>query len=76
MSPAVDEVRDRVVYTEGGRVQVPADLHVVTSHDANCSFVLVFKDLPLKRGAQQQHEVIYGKKKPQIYLVFNFQNNI
>lgn len=56
--PAVDEVRDGVVDTKGGCVQISTDFHIVSSHYANGSLVLFIKDLPLERGAQQQHEVI------------------
>lgn len=57
--PAVDEVGDGVMHTEGGRVQVSTDFHVVSSHQPNGRLVLVVKDLPLERGAQQQHEVVW-----------------
>lgn len=56
--PAVDEVRDGVVDTKGGCVQVSTDFHIVSSHQTNGCLVLIIKDLPLERGAQQQHEVI------------------
>lgn len=54
----MDEVRNRVVDAERGRVQVSADLHVVSSHEADCCLVLIIKDLPLHGGTQQQHEVV------------------
>lgn len=57
--PAVDEVGDGVVDAEGGGVQVSADLHVVSGHEANGCLVLLVKHLPLESGAQQQHEVVW-----------------
>lgn len=54
----MDEVRDGVMDAEGRCVQVSADLHIVSSHEAHCRLVLVIEDLPLERGTQQQHEVI------------------
>lgn len=47
------------MHTEGGRVQVSTDFHVVSSHQPNGRLVLVVEDLPLERGAQQQHEVVW-----------------
>lgn len=61
--PAVDEVRDGVVDAEGRCVQVSADLHVVSGHEAHCCLVLVVEDLPLEGGAQQQHEVIWKRRE-------------
>lgn len=57
--PAVDEVGHGVVDAEGGGVQVSADLHIVSCHEANRRLVLLVKHLPLKRGTQQQHEVVW-----------------
>ena len=57
----MDEVGDGVVDAERGCVQVPADLHVVSGHDADGRLVLVIEHLPLKRGTQQQHEVIWKR---------------
>lgn len=54
----MDEVGDGVVDAEGGSVQVSADLHVVSGHEANRRLVFVIEHLPLERGTQQQHEVI------------------
>lgn len=54
----MDEVRDGVMDAEGRCVQVSADLHIVSSHEAHCRLVFVIEDLPLERGTQQQHEVI------------------
>lgn len=56
--PAVDEVRDRIVDTKGGSVQVSTDFHIVSSHQTNSGLVLIIKYLPLERGTEQQHEVI------------------
>lgn len=61
--PAVDEVGDGVVDTKGRCVQVSADFHVVSGHQTNGCLVLVVKDLPLQRGAEQQHEVIWKRRK-------------
>lgn len=62
-SPAVDEIRHRVMLAEGGRIQVHADLHVVSCHDAHRSFVLILEDLPLQGGTQEQHEVIWQDRE-------------
>ena len=62
-SPAVDEIRHRVMLAEGGRVQVHADLHVVPCHDAHCSLVLILEDLPLQGRTQEQHEVIWQDRE-------------
>lgn len=59
----MDEVRDRVVDAEGRCVQVSADLHVVSRHEAHCSLVFVVEDLPLEGGTQQQHEVIWKRRE-------------
>lgn len=56
--PAVDEVRHGVVDAEGGGIQVSADLHIITSYEADRRLVLILKDLPLHGGAEQQHEVV------------------
>lgn len=61
--PAVDEVRDGVVDAEGRCVQVSADLHVVSGHEAHCRLVLIVEDLPLEGGTQQQHEVIWKRRE-------------
>lgn len=55
----MNEVWYGVVNAEGRRVQVSADLHVISRHQTNGSFVFIFKHLPLQRRTQQQHEVIY-----------------
>lgn len=61
----MDEVWDRVMDTKRGRVQVSADLHIISSHEADRRLVLIIKDLPLERGTQQQHEVIYKRGEKQ-----------
>lgn len=45
--PAVDEVGDRVVLAERGRIQVHADLHIVTCHDPHSGLVFILENLPL-----------------------------
>lgn len=62
-APAVDEVGDGVVHAEGGGVQVSADLHIVSGHETDCRLVLIVEHLPLKRGAEQQHEVIWKREE-------------
>lgn len=54
----MDEVGHGVVNTEGGCIQVSADLHIIASYEADRRLVLVLKDLPLHRGTEQQHEVV------------------
>lgn len=79
----MDEVGDGVVHAEGGGVQVPADFHVVSSHQANGRLVLVVKDLPLEGGAQQQHEVVWNggggelrQKQPQQTKAKHFRRHV
>lgn len=45
--PAVDEVGDGVVLAERGRIQVHADLHIVTCHDPHGGLVFILENLPL-----------------------------
>ena len=45
--PAVEEVWHWVVDTEGGSVEVSADLHVVAGHETHGRHVLFVKHLPL-----------------------------
>lgn len=56
--PAVDEVRNRVMDAKGCCVQISADLHIVSGHDADRRLVLFIKHLPLEGCTQQQHEVV------------------
>lgn len=57
--PAMDEIRDRVMLTEGGSIQISADLHIITSQETYCRIVLLLKHMSLQRCTQQQHKVIY-----------------
>ena len=48
---------------EGCGVKVSADLHVVPGNETHGCFILLFKDMPLERDTQQQHEVIYKEER-------------